>query len=126
MKLNKKAIKNNEVPVSAIIVKGNKIISKGINKKNRTSNILDHAEIIAITRASKKLKTWILDDCDLYVTLEPCNMCKEVINQSRIKNVYYFSANKKQVNYKTNYKFIKLFPGKYFSDELSNFFKMRR
>ena len=126
IKLNKKALKNNEVPISAIVVKNGKIIAKAINKKNMNNNVLYHAEIIAITKASKKLKTWILNDCDLYVTLEPCNMCREVINQSRLKNVFYFTKSTKVINYKTKYRYIKIFPGKYFEEDLKNFFEMRR
>ena len=126
IKLNKRALQNNEVPISAIVVKNGKIIAEAINKKNKYNNVLNHAEIIAITKASKKLKTWILEDCDLYITLEPCDMCREVINQSRLKNVYYFAENKKVINYKTQYHYIKIFPGKYFEEDLKNFFEMRR
>lgn len=89
LKLAKKSLKLNEVPVSAIIVKENKIIAKTYNKRNKSKNVMNHAEIIAIIKASKKLKDWRLNECDLYVTLKPCNMCTEVIKQSRIKNVYY-------------------------------------
>ena len=89
MKLAKKASEKNEVPVSAIIVKKDKIISKSFNKRERNHNALDHAEVIAITRASKKLNDWRLFDCDLYVTLKPCSICENIIKQSRINNVYY-------------------------------------
>lgn len=90
LKLSKKANSLNEVPVGAIIVKKNKIISKAYNNKNKTKLCTGHAEIIAIQKASKKVKDWRLTDCELYVTLEPCNMCKEVIRQARIKRVVYF------------------------------------
>ena len=89
IKLAKKASKMDEVPISAIIVKNNKIIAKAINKREKEQNVLNHAEIIAIKKASKKLKDWRLFDCDLYVTLKPCNMCENIIKQSRLRNVYY-------------------------------------
>ncbi len=99
IKLAIKASKNNEVPVSAIIVKNNKIISKGFNKRAKNHNVLDHAEIIAIKKASKKLKDWRLFDCDLYVTLKPCSICENIIKQSRIRNVFFLlekPLNKKE------------------------------
>lgn len=103
--LAKKASKKKEVPVSAIIVCNEKIIAKAYNKKNKSKNIIDHAEILAIKRASKKIKDWRLNNCDLYVTLKPCNMCTAVINQARIKNVYYLldKEEHKKEYYKTNY-----------------------
>ena len=89
MKLAKRASAKNEVPVSAIIVKNDKLISKAFNKREQSHNVLAHAEVIAIKKASKKLKTWRLFDCDLYVTLKPCSICENIIKQSRIRNVYY-------------------------------------
>ena len=89
MKLAKRASAKNEVPVSAIIVKNDKIISKAFNKREQSHNVLAHAEVIVIKKASKKLKTWRLFDCDLYVTLKPCSICENIIKQSRIRNVYY-------------------------------------
>ena len=89
MKLAKRASAKNEVPVSAIIVKNDKIISKAFNKREQKHNVLAHAEVIAIKKASKKFKTWRLFDCDLYVTLKPCSICENIIKQSRIRNVYY-------------------------------------
>ncbi len=89
----KKAFKKEEIPVGCIIVKNNKIISKAHNKKNKTNRIIDHSEIIAITKANKKLKNWRLEGCDLYVTLEPCPMCASAIEQARINNVYTIAAN---------------------------------
>ncbi len=84
----KTASRLNEVPVGAVIVKDNKIIAKAHNLKKSTNNIMNHAEIIAIMEASEYLKDWRLNDCDMYVTLEPCPMCAGVISQSRIKNIY--------------------------------------
>lgn len=89
-----KAYKRGEVPVGAVVVKNNKILAKAFNKKERTCCSIDHAEIIAIRKASKKLKNWRLDDCDIYVTLEPCPMCASAIKQARIKNVYSAISNR--------------------------------
>lgn len=123
-KLMDKAIKKNEVPVACIITKDNKIIAKAYNKTLKTNNILDHAEIIAIKKASKKIHNWRLNECNMYVSLEPCSMCQEVIKKSRISNVIYYS---KQNNNKTesepNYKYIK---NSVISDKLTNFFKKLR
>ncbi len=96
IKLAEKAEKNNCVPVGAIVVKDNKIISKGYNKKEKTNNPMDHAEIIAIKKASKKIKNWRMPDCEIYVTMKPCAMCQKVIAESRIMKVHYLIDNKKQ------------------------------
>ena len=88
-----KAYKNKEVPVGAVIVKNNKIISKAYNKKEKSKNVIKHAEMIAITKACKKLKNWRLDDCEIYVTMEPCMMCSGAIEQSRIKKIIYGVKN---------------------------------
>lgn len=85
----KKAFKKDEVPVGAVIVKNNDIIAKNHNTREKNNDILGHAEINAIKKASKKLHTWKLDDCELYVTLKPCSMCEQIIKQSRLKKVYY-------------------------------------
>lgn len=105
MKLSAKAMKKNEVPVSALIIQNQKIIASAYNKRHNKNSILNHAEIIAITKASHKLKRWHLNDCDLYVTLKPCNMCESIIKQARINNVYYLLdklETKKEYN-KTNF-----------------------
>lgn len=91
----KKAYKKNEVPIGCIIVKNNKIISKAYNKKEKTNVVTKHAEIIAIEKACKKLKTWHLNDCILYTTVEPCLMCTGAIIQSRMKRVVYATENEK-------------------------------
>ena len=124
-KLNEKAIKNGDIPVSAIITCNNKIIAKAYNKKYKNNNPFDHAEIIAIKKASKKLQTPNLSECEMYVSLYPCNMCREVINESKIKKVYYFTDNIKKINNKNQY--IKLDDNEsYFSKELSTFFSNKR
>mgnify|MGYP004457315677 FL=1 len=124
--LSLKAYKKGEIPVSAIIVKDNKVISKAYNKRNKSHNPMDHAEIIAIKKACKRLHTWKLNECVLYVSLEPCNMCREVINQSRIENVIYFTKNNKIINFKTNYKFLDSSYNIKFSKLLTNFFETKR
>ena len=88
IKQAKIAAKHNEIPVGAIIVYKDKIIAKAYNKKEKKQNVLEHAELIAIRKASKIIKNWRLSDCELYVTLEPCPMCASAIKQSRIKTVY--------------------------------------
>lgn len=88
-----KSYKKGDVPVGAVIVKNGKIIAKAHNLKEKKHNPLMHAEIIAINKASKRLKRWRLDDCELYVTMEPCMMCTGAIIQSRIKKVYYSIEN---------------------------------
>ena len=89
LSLAKKAYLQNETPISAIIVYNNKLISTAYNKRNKTQKTIDHAEIRAIIKANKKLKTWRLNKCTLYVTIEPCEMCKAIIKESRISQVYY-------------------------------------
>lgn len=84
----KKAAEKLEVPVGCVIVKDGKVIAKAHNQKETKADTTKHAEIIAIQRASKKLKAWRLLDCEMYVTLEPCSMCAGAIIQSRIKKIY--------------------------------------
>lgn len=79
----------NDVPVGAVIVKDNKLVSFGVNKREKDNRTAAHAEIVAIEEANKKLNNWRLNDCEMYVTLEPCPMCASAIIQARIKNVYY-------------------------------------
>ena len=93
LKQAKKALKYNEVPVGAVIVKNNKIIAKAFNRKEKNNDVTKHAEIIAISKACKKLKNWRLDDCEIYVTMEPCMMCSGAIEQSRIKKIIYGIKN---------------------------------
>ena len=84
-----KALKEDEVPIGAIIVKDGKIIARAHNQKEHSNLSIAHAEILAINKANKKLKSWHLDDCIMYVTLEPCVMCAGALIQSRIKKVVY-------------------------------------
>lgn len=100
-----KAYKNNETPVSAIITQNGKIIAKAYNKRNKTNYTTAHAEILAIEKANKKIKNWRLNNCSMYVTIKPCDMCMNVIKESRLSNVFYIIdrlEEKKQYN-KTNF-----------------------
>lgn len=90
-----KAKKIGEIPVGAVIVKDNKIIGRGYNKKEKKQNSLMHAEIVAINMACNKIKSWRLNECKMYVTLEPCNMCMGAIIESRIENLIYGVENSK-------------------------------
>lgn len=89
LKEARKAEEKGECPIGAVIVKEGKIISRGHNLRETKQSPLAHAELIAIRKASKKLKSWRLVDCDLYVTLEPCPMCAGAIIQGRIEHVYF-------------------------------------
>lgn len=84
-----KAYKKGEIPVGAVIVKNDKVIAKAHNNRQFNHNVLGHAEINCILKAEKRIKDWRLNECDMYVTLEPCEMCNMFIKESRIKNVYY-------------------------------------
>lgn len=95
LKEAKKAYKKLEIPVGAVIVKNGEIIAKAHNIKEEKKDTTKHAEIIAIQKASKKLEGWRLNDCELYVTLEPCPMCAGAIIQSRIKKVYIGTLDEK-------------------------------
>lgn len=95
LKEAKKAYEKEEIPVGAIIVKDNKIIARAYNVKEEKKDTTKHAEIIAIQKASKKLESWRLTDCDIYVTLEPCSMCAGALIQSRIRKVYIGTMDKK-------------------------------
>ena len=78
-----------DIPVGAVIVKDNEIISYAVNEREKCQNTINHAEMIAIQKANKKLKNWRLTDCEMYVTLEPCPMCASAIVQARLKSVYF-------------------------------------
>ena len=95
LKEAKKAELIDEVPIGCVIVKDDKIIARGHNQRETNQSPIGHAEIIAINKASKKLKSWRLEGCDIYVTLEPCIMCSGAIIQSRINKVYYGASDPK-------------------------------
>ena len=98
----KKAGKKKEIPVGCVVVKNNKIISKGYNYREKSNNVLMHAEIVAISKACKKIKSWRLDDCVIYVTLEPCMMCLGAILECRLKKVYFGTKNNSEQMYDKN------------------------
>ena len=96
LKEAEKAYKKLEVPVGAIIVKDGKVIAKAHNQKETKTDTTKHAEIIAIQKASKKIKSWRLIDCEMYITLEPCTMCAGAIINSRIKKIYRGTMDEKK------------------------------
>ena len=91
----KKAMKIGEVPIGCVIVYQDKIIGRGYNKRNKKKTTLAHAELIAIDKASKAIGDWRLEDCIMYVTLEPCQMCSGAIVQARMKKVVIGTMNPK-------------------------------
>ena len=91
----KKAFLIDEVPIGAVIVKDDKIIGKGFNQRNTLSNTLKHAEMIAINEACENLGDWRLEQCTIYVTIEPCAMCSGAILQARIPKLIYGAKNAK-------------------------------
>lgn len=126
-----------EIPIGAAIVKDNKIIASAHNTREKSQIATHHAEILAIEKACKKLKSWRLDDCDIYVTLEPCPMCAGAILNARIKNLFFavadiengghsrFNMFENTLNHSTN-----CFHEKDFEEEnkqlIQNFFKNKR
>ena len=95
IKQAKRAYRREETPIGCVIVYQDKIIARGYNKRNMKKNTLAHAEILAINKASKVLGDWRLEDCTMYVTLEPCPMCAGAIVQARIPRVVIGSMNPK-------------------------------
>ena len=91
----RKAYAIDEVPIGCVIVQNDKIIARGYNRRNIDKNTLAHAELSAIRKASKKTGDWRLEDCTMYVTLEPCQMCAGAIVQARIPKVYIGTMNPK-------------------------------
>lgn len=107
----KKAYEKEEVPIGAVIVKDGKVIARAHNLRESSKQACAHAEILAIQKACKKLDAWRLEDCDMYVTLEPCPMCAGAIINARIKNLYFGAMEPKsgavgsKLNLFTDYKF---------------------
>ena len=95
LKEAKKAFALQEVPIGCVIVQDEKIIARGYNRRNTDKNVLAHAELAAIRKADRKTGDWRLEDCTLYVTLEPCQMCAGAIVQSRIPRVVIGAKNPK-------------------------------
>ena len=95
IKQAKKAYKIGEVPIGCVIVYQDKIIGRGYNRRTIDKNTIAHAEMMAIKKASKKMDDWRLEDCTMYVTLEPCQMCSGAVVQSRMKKVVIGCMNPK-------------------------------
>ena len=95
MKQAKKALKAGDVPIGCVIVYEDKIIARGYNKRNAKKTTLAHAELLAMAKASKVIGDWRLEDCTMYVTLEPCQMCAGAIVQARIPKVVIGTMNPK-------------------------------
>lgn len=95
LKRAKKGLSQGEVPVGAVIVYEGKVIASGYNRRTKTQMATSHAEMYAIDRACRKLKSWRLCDCDLYVTLEPCPMCMGAMLNARIRNLYFGAYEQK-------------------------------
>ena len=104
LKLLNKASKKSEIPVAALIEKDGKIIASAYNKRVKSHDVTAHAEVMAIRKAEKKLKDWRLNGYNLHVTLEPCSMCKKVIEESRLDNCFYYlnKPNSQKEYIKTN------------------------
>jgi len=85
----RKAYDQGEVPVGCVIVKDDRIVARGRNVREQKESVLAHAELIALDKAAKKLGSWRLDECDVYVTLEPCAMCAGALIQARIRRLVY-------------------------------------
>ena len=90
---------NQEIPVGCVVVKDGVVLSSSHNRKEDSKNAIMHAEIIAIEEACHMLNSWRLDECELYVTLEPCMMCMGAILESRIKKVYFGAKNNSEQMY---------------------------
>ena len=95
IKLAQKAASNGDVPIGCVIVYEGKVIARGYNRRNMDKTTLAHAEILAIKKASKVLEDWRLEECTMYVTLEPCQMCAGAIVQARLPKVVIGCMNKK-------------------------------
>ena len=95
LKEAQKAIIKDEVPIGCVIVKNDKVIARGHNLRETKNSVIKHAEIVAIEKACKKLNSWRLVDCEIYVTLEPCAMCAGAIYQARIKRVIFGADDQK-------------------------------
>ena len=125
MMLANKAEGINDIPVGAIVVKDNAIIGRGFNNRVLTKDPTGHAEINAIKDATTNLGDWRLNGCDLYVTLEPCDMCIEVIKESRIDNIYFLLENKDKHKYNRTNKCTLAYDESVvnnYKEKLSNFF----
>ncbi len=108
LKEAKKALKKDEVPIGCVIVYQDQIIARAHNLRESKQQSIAHAEILAIQKACKKIGSWRLEDCTLFVTLEPCPMCAGAILQSRIKNVVYGACDFKGGSIESNFEMYKI------------------
>ena len=115
--------KRGEVPIGCVIVKDGKIIAKGYNQRERKQNCLWHAEIVALNQACRRLKSWRLNDCEMYVTLEPCQMCMGAILNARLRKVYIGAQSTTDLNWQTS---VELLPNSEAQNILVDFFRKRR
>ena len=119
----KKAARRGEIPIGAVIVRGGKVVARAFNKREKTQNALHHAEMIAINKACKRLGSWRLDDCDMYVTLEPCAMCMGAITNARIRKVFVGTKSTTDLNWKPEIEFLE---NQECSETLKEFFAQAR
>ena len=125
----RKAFTEGNVPVGAVIVKDDKVVSVAHNRKNSDNISIFHAELLCIIEACKYLKSWHLDDCVMYVTLKPCDMCEAAIAESRIEKVYYLLESNYSLNMNSNINnimFGKIFDDSNYAKLLSDFFRDMR
>lgn len=104
----KKSASLDEVPVGAVIVKDNGIIARGHNLREKTNDPTSHAEIVAIRKACKKLNSWRLEDCTIYVTIEPCAMCAGTLLWTRIAKIVYGASDPKGGAIKSSFELFKV------------------
>ena len=123
LKMAQKAFNRGEVPVGAVIGRGERVISAAFNQRERHKNALHHAEVLAIDKACRRLGSWRLDDCVMYVTLEPCQMCMGAAVNARLARVVYGAKSDSDLNWKTGADFQ---PNKECSDILKKFFAAKR
>ena len=123
IKQAQKAGDKGEVPIGCVIVKDGKIISVGRNQRERKQNATMHAEIVAINRACKRLRSWRLGECDMYVTLEPCAMCLGAAVNARIRKIYFGAKTTSNLNHQTQTEFTN---NQECGDILKNFFQCVR
>ncbi len=122
-----KALNSNEVPIGSVVVcnKSKKVISKAYNMTEKLGDPTAHAEIVAIKKATKKIGDWRLDDYSIFTTIEPCDMCMEVIKAARIKKIYYGSTNTSKVKKNKNPEQISL-ESDFCKKILKDFFRKKR
>ena len=125
----KKAYLENNVPIGAVIVYRGKVIASSHNTKNSSNIAVNHAEILCIVEACKYLNSWYLNECDIYVTLYPCNMCLYALAEARIRNVYFLLNSNYEINLETqknNINFIEVNDIYEYDKTLNNFFINKR